>query len=450
MAGIFDSIFAVAPSAQETKAVGFSERLLAAFLGHNTVKSGVAVNYRTAVQVTTVLSCVRVIAEGMAQIPLKLMQEREDGGGEVASKHRLHNLLAYRPNDWMTSFEFRETLTMHAALAGTGYAYKVKNSRDEILELIPIAPENRCTRQDNGWDVVVDVGDENGLIGTYPASDFLRINGPSWNGYGGLDLTHEAREAIGLAIATEENHSRLFSNGARPGGILSVEGTLNDKSKDRLVEAWNKSRAKLDNAFKTAVLPANVKWQPMAMSGVDAQHIETRKFQIEEICRALKVFPQMVGYADKTATFASAEAFFLAHVIYTLMPWCRRWEDAIARDLIAKSDVGHYAKFVVQGLMRGDAKARSEYYSSGIQAGWLTRADARRLEDLNPISGLEEPLIPLNMGTLAERDALVKNIADAVKSSLIGSNGGPEQDDIAETIRKRAADILSAPAPRIQ
>jgi HK97 family phage portal protein len=146
-------------------------------------------------------------------------------------------------------------------------------------------------------------------------------------------------------------------------------------------------------------------WTPLAMKGVDSEHLDTRRFQIEEICRDLKVFPQMVGYADKTATFASAEAFFLAHVIHTLAPWIENWEQSLARDLFPDED-DIAAKFSLQGLLRGDNTARANFYASGITNGWLTRNEARRFEDLNPIDGLEEPLLPLNMATQAERSAL--------------------------------------------
>lgn len=455
MAGLFDSIAGGLPVGLERKAVTFTDQLIAAMLGNGQAKSGVSVSPKSAMRVSTVLSCCRVIGEGIAQIPLKVYRDRSDGGKEVAKDLKIHRVVSRRPNAWMTSFEFRETLTMHAVLTGSGYAFKVENSRGELLELLPIAPQNRRTRQLEDYGLVVDLADDKGVIGTFPADRFLRINGPSWDAVAGLDMVAEAREAIGLALATEENHSRLFSNGARPGGILSVEGTLTEPARARLKAAWEQARSGLGNAFRTAVLPANIKWVPMAMKGVDAEHLDTRKFQIEEICRSLKVFPQMVGYADKTATFASAEAFFQAHVIYTLLPWTRRWEEAIDRDLI---DVGSgatapaldvYPKFSVQGLMRGDAKTRAEFYASGIINGWMVRNEARRLEDLDPLPGLDEPLVPLNMGTQAERDALAKAVSDTAKAALIGHNGGPALDDVAaERLEDSIAGLLTAFAAR--
>lgn len=196
----------------------------------------------------------------------------------------------------------------------------------------------------------------------------------------------------------------------------------------------------LKNKFKTAVLDVDATWTPLAATGVDNQHLETRRFQIEEICRDLGVFPQMVGHTDKTATFASSEAFFLAHVVHSLQPWVENWEQALALYLFPEED-DLLAKFSMQGLLRGDNKTRAEFYASGIVNGWLTRNEARRLEDLNPIDGLDDPLLPLNMGTQAERDELAKDVTAAVKA-MIGHNGGPDLDD-AE-IERKVGRVLSA------
>jgi HK97 family phage portal protein len=235
-----------------------------------------------------------------------------------------------------------------------------------------------------------------------PRGDVFHLRGPSWTGAAGLDALQVAREAVGLAIATEETHAALHANGTQPGGVLSVKGSLDDAARARLKESWAQYQGGLANRFKTAVLDMDSTWTPLGMKGVDAEHLDTRRFQIEEICRDLKVFPQMVGYADKTATFASAEAFFLAHVIHTLNPWIENWEQSLARDLFPDED-DIVAKFCMQGLLRGDNAARATFYASGITNGWLTRNEARRLEDLNPIEGLGEPLLPLNMSTQAER-----------------------------------------------
>ena len=235
-------------------------------------------------------------------------------------------------------------------------------------------------------------------IGTFDRSQIMHLRGPSWNGYLGLDAIFQAREAIGLAIATEETHARLHSNGARPGGILTTDKTLTDVSRARLRAAFTDANGGVAQAFKTAVLDDGMKWQPLSMTGVDSQHLETRRYQVEEICRSLRVFPQMVGYSDKTATFASAEAFFQAHVTYSLQPWLERWEESIWRDLL-DDDVSLSAKFSVQSFLRGNTAQRAAFYTSGVVNGWFTRNEVRGWEELNPLPGLDAPLTPLNMGS---------------------------------------------------
>ena len=209
-----------------------------------------------------------------------------------------------------------------------------------------------------------------------------------------------AREAIGLALATEETHARFHGNGARPGGILTSELPLKDDQVNRLREAWQQTQGGVANAMKTAILSGGLKYQQLMMTGVDAQHIETRKFQIEEVCRAFRVFPAMVGYSDKTATYASAEAFFAAHVRHSLLPWGERFEQATDRDCLSAAEIadGYYTALDYRQLLRGDAASRAAFYASGITNGWMTRNEARAEEDLNPLEGLDEPLKPLNMG----------------------------------------------------
>jgi HK97 family phage portal protein len=225
------------------------------------------------------------------------------------------------------------------------------------------------------------------------------IHGLSWNGYSALEAIVMGREAIALAAATEESQARLHGQGVRPGGIVSTKEGLSDEQVEKVRADFAANYQGLDNAFATLLLDFGLEFKPWAMTGVDSQHLETRCHQIEECCRFLRVFPAIIGYADKTTTFASAEQFFLAHVVHTLQPWFTLWEQAIGRDLLTEREhaAGLYSNFVMQGLMRGDAKSRSEYYKNGITDGWLTRNDARRFEDLNPLPGLDVPLIMANM-----------------------------------------------------
>ena len=213
--------------------------------------------------------------------------------------------------------------------SGNGCAY-IGRIRGVPRELIPLVPGNYAIEQARDYTLTYRLTGPNGQTTVLPREDVFHLRGPSWTGAAGLDALQVAREAVGLAIATEETHAALHANGTQPGGVLSVKGSLDDAARARLKESWAQYQGGLANRFKTAVLDMDSTWTPLGMKGVDAEHLDTRRFQIEEICRDLKVFPQMVGYADKTATFASAEAFFLAHVIHTLNPLDREL-GAVAR-----------------------------------------------------------------------------------------------------------------------
>jgi hypothetical protein len=197
--------------------------------------------------------------------------------------------------------------------------------------------------------------------------------------------------------------------------------------------------------MRTAVLSSGLKWEPMGMTGVDAQHIETRRFQIEEICRAFGVYPAMVGHSDKASTYASAEQFFIANVVYSLGRWTRRFEERIRVDLMTREERQRrlYAKFSLQALMRGDARTRSDFYSALITLGVLTRNEARGLEDLNPIPGLDEPLRPLNLATQAEAEAALRAKQAPSQAPGDGGGGGGGQSADRQDAEGKAAAIAA-------
>lgn len=391
--------------------------LVTLFAGGSDSKAGVTVNHETALRVSTVFACSRVLAEGIAQLPLKVYQEKPDGGKIVFKKHPLYKVLFRRANSWMTGFEFRETMMYHAVITGNAYAY-INRVDGEISELIPLLPTRVAVKQLPSGEPTYEVRDAFGAAVLVPRSDIMHLRGPSWNGFLGMDAVHIARDAIGLSIAIEEGQARLHANGVNPSGIVSVSGTLSPASKESVRQWIRDKHSGPQNSGSILVLDQAGKFERMSMTGVDAQLLETRKHQVEEICRFMRVFPQMVGFSDKTSTYASAEQFFLAHVTHSLGPWVERWEEAIERDLL-DGEENIIVRFSVQALMRGDAKSRAEYYASGIANGWLTRNDARRREDQDPLDGLDEPLVPMNMGTQADRSAaMAASLAQA--KSMIG------------------------------
>lgn len=397
MSGIFGAI----AGAFERKASDISALTMSSLLGEdNRGKAGVTVTPETSLKVTAVLACARVLANGVSQVPLKVYREDADGGKKLAKDHPVYKILWRRPNEWMTSFDFRQVMMLHLVLCGQAFAYigwAGIGKKRRVMELIPLTGDVEII-QDANWGVAYRVTGSDKISKVYRREQILHLRAMSWDGVTGLSPVRLAREAIGLSIATEETHSRLHSNGAKPGGLLSFEKALSDSARKRLRDQVDNTITGLNNAYKTMILDAGAKWTPFTMTGVDGEHLATRNFQVVEVCRAMGVFPQMIGHADKTATFASAESFFQAHVTHSLEPWYENWQQAIARDLFPDED-DLSAEFSVQGLLRGDHKSRAEFYASGITNGWMTRNDARARENLNPLTGLDEPLIPLNMST---------------------------------------------------
>lgn len=367
--------------------------------GGRQTATGKAVNVKTALEVSTVLACVRVIGEGIAQVPLKLIQESADGKTRLPAKqHPLYEILAFKPNKWQTSFEFREMLAWHVVLTGNFFAFK-NVVFGKLKELIPFEPHAvKVTRADDGT-MTYEVTAPNGSKQIFPAEAIWHVRGPTWNSWMGLEAVQLAREAIGLAMATEEQHARMHKNGVRASGVYSIEGTLNGEQFKSLKNWIDTEMGGLENAGRAMILDRNAKWLNTSMTGVDSQHLETRKHQIEEICRFFRVMPIMVGYSDKSATYASAEQMFLAHVVHTLSPWYQRIEQSIDANLLTPKDraAGYYSQFVEEGLLRGDSTATSEYLTKLTTNGIMTRNEARAKLDMNPLEGLDEPLTPANM-----------------------------------------------------
>jgi len=358
-------------------------------------RSGVAVNWKTALEAMVALRCALVIAQGLAQVPFKLM--REVNGQRVPAKdHPLYGLMHDSPNDWQTSYDFRESMGMHLVFCGGAFAW-INRPRGNIMELLPYEPQ-MVTVDRTGWELSYKVHDEFGKEIPIPKGEMWHVRGPSWNTWMGLEGVRLAREAIGLGVAAERYGAQFFGNGAQPGGLLSTEQVLSAEKRNELRESWEKMVGG-ENKLKTAVLWAGMKWTSMAVENDAAQFLETRKFQIEEVCRAFGVNPLRVYYSDKTSTYASAEQFFLSHVIHDLMPWYVRVEMSANKYLLTEKEraAGYYFKFMVNGLMRGAMKDRMEFYKGMYGMGAMNPNEARELEDMNPYEGGDKYRVPLNM-----------------------------------------------------
>lgn len=365
-------------------------------------KAGPTITVDNAFKVSVLFACLRVLSQGCAQVPFKLFREEEVSGLKnitPAKEHSLYDTMSVLPNNWTTSFEFRETLVIHAAL-GNAYAFINRGFGGRIAELILLNPGRVKKEQKKDWSIVYKVTGESGEVQEFPAEAIWHVRGPSWDGVGGMEMLSVAREALGLAIATEESHSGLHMNGVRPSGTYTVEGTLNVEQYGNLKKWIEKEFAGSKNSGIPMILDRGAKWLSQAMTGVDSQHLETRKHQVDEVCRFMGVSPMMVFQSDKTSTFASAEAFFDAHIKHSMLPWYTRIEQSADAYLLSKKEraQGLYFKFVVSGLLRGSAKDRAEYYTralgSGGHPGWMTPDEVRALEELNPMGNEAGKLPP--------------------------------------------------------
>ncbi len=411
--GFFSSIFRSRDAPQNrTAGSGY-----AFYFGGST--SGKAVTERSAMQMTAVYSCVRILAEAVAGLPLHLYRYKEDGGKEKAIDHPLYLLLHDEPNPEMSSFVFRETLMTHLLLWGNAYAQIIRNGKGEVVALYPLMPNKMTVDRDSNGQLYYQYNRSNeeaptmkGTSVNLRPSDVLHIPGLGFDGLVGYSPIAMAKNAIGMAIACEEYGAKFFANGAAPGGVLEHPGTIKDPQRVR--ESWQSTFGGSGNANKIAVLEEGMKYTPIGISPEQAQFLETRKFQINEIARIFRVPPHMVGDLEKSS-FSNIEQQSLEFVKYTLEPWLIRWEQSIQRSLLSADEKPlYFAKFNVDGLLRGDYASRMSGYATARQNGWMSANDIRELENLDRIPAedggdlylINGNMLPLNTGLPQSRKTL--------------------------------------------
>lgn len=358
--------------------------------------SGKTVNERTAMQTTAVYACVRVLAEAIASLPLHTYRYT-NSGKEKAIDHSLYYLLHNEPNLEMTSFVFRETLMGHLLLWGNAYAQIIRDGRGKVIALYPLMPDKMTVDRTEKGELYY-IYNKDGVDYPLRSDEVLHIPGLGFDGLVGYSPIAMAKNAIGIAIATEEYGAKFFANGANPGGVLEHPGVVKDPA--RIRESWNAVYQGTSNAHRVAVLEEGMKFQSIGIPPEQAQFLETRKFQLNEIARIFRVPPHMVGDLEKSS-FSNIEQQSLEFVMYTLDPWVVRWEQAFQRALFSPTEKKEYfAKFNVNGLLRGDYQSRMQGYAVGRQNGWLSADDIRELEDMNKLpegSGGDRYLVNGNM-----------------------------------------------------
>lgn len=353
------------------------------------------VNVTTALRVSTVLACVKVIAEGVATPQLNVFRQGQDGQRTLATNIPEFRLLNRRPNEWQTSYEFRKTMTLHAALCGDALAIKVKaDGSNRVRELIPVEPGKFQIDDSVRYQPIYRCWDRHGPIGAFGPEDVLHLTSMRWDLVRGLDVLSMAREAVGLSIATERSQATLHANGGRPSGVLTTDQKVSPEVVDRIKQAWKQFER--ENRNGTGVLDSGWKFDQITMSGVDQQALEQRRFQVEEVCRAFGVMPIMVGHSDKAATYASAEAMFSAHLIHTLAPWHELWRQRLD-EYVLDGQGPLYVDFDTRYLTQGSMRDRAEWARSMIEMQIMTRNEVRDSFGLDAVEGGDEFWSPANI-----------------------------------------------------
>ena len=386
------------------------------YMGGST--SGKRVTEQTAMQMTAVYSCVRILSEAVAGLPLHLYKYNDKGGKEKAIDHPLYRLLHDEPKPEMTSFIFRETLMTHLLLWGNAYSQIIRNGKGEIVALYPLMPNKmKVDRDEKGvlyYEYTHSTDEADTMKNTtvrLSSYDVLHIPGLGFDGLVGYSPIAMAKNAIGMAIACEEYGAKFFANGAAPSGVLEHPGVIKDPQRVR--DSWQSTYGGTANAHRVAVLEEGMKYTPISISPEQAQFLETRKFQINEIARIFRVPPHMVGDLEKSS-FSNIEQQSLEFVKYTLDPWVIRWEQALSRALFTEEEkTSMFIKFNLEGLLRGDYVSRMSGYATARQNGWMSANDIRELENLDLIPDeqggnlylINGSMLPLkNAGAFANKD----------------------------------------------
>jgi HK97 family phage portal protein len=398
--------------------------------------TGLRVTSGSAMRLSAVYSCVRVLSETFAVLPLRLYKKRADGGRDEVRDHWLYRLLAKAPNVWQTPFEWREMMMGHLALRGNAFNEIVANGKGEITQLIPIHPDRiqARLRVDGNYDYVVRQLDGSDVV--YARGRIWHLRGLSSDGILGLNPIEVAADVFGLGIAAQSYGSRFFANDTKPGGWLEMTGKFaDDAARQQFKESWAQAQGGLSRG-KTAVLESGMKYHELSLNNSDAQFLESRKFSRSEIASVFRVPPHKIGDLDK-ATFSNIEQQSLEFVNDTMTPWAERWESSIETFLMLDGD-DLEVEFDFANLLRGDSAARAVFLKAGINDGWMTRNEARISEGLNPIDGLDAPLRPLNMVENGAPDVQKPAVIPPAADTTDNSASACTQERLASLVRGNA------------
>ncbi len=365
--------------------------------------SGALINSTTAMKVSAVWGCVRLLGEIIASLPLVTYERVSEDERRKAEDNAIYWVLHDDPNPWQTHLEWVEMQTTQVLLRGNGYSEIKPGPEGPVGQLVPLSPDRMQVDWLSSGGYRYRYREPSGAERPINGEDIFHLRGLSLDGITGVSVIEYARESMGLAIASEGYAARFFGGDATPGGVLEHPGRLSPAAHDQLKKSWKQTHSGYQKAHEMAILEEGMKWHQMSLSAADSQLLESRSFQVTDVARWFRVPLHMIGSLEKeTAWGTGIENLSLGFVIYTLLPWLRRWESALSRSLIVDRR-RYYPEFVVAGLLRGDQKSRYDAYAVARQWGWLSVNDIRRLENMTPVEGGDAYLSPLNMTQVGQK-----------------------------------------------
>ncbi len=384
--------------------------------GGSNSATGLSVTPDSAMKVTAVFRAVNILAQTYASLPLGVYRLLDNGGKKRDRNHPLDQVITRRPNKWQTSFEWREMMSGHFALRGRCYSEIISTGGKANAELVPLHPDRvRAFRAPDGklaFEYTPIDGPSRIIL--QDEMHFMHGLATSQDGVTPLSPIGQCREAVGLAMATEEHGARLFGNGTRLGGVLKMPGHLkDDAARKGLLKSWKEAHSGLRNSGKTALLEDGLEWQALGMNNEDAQYIDTRVHQIAEIARIFGVPLHMLAELSRS-TNNNIEHQGIEFVTHTIRPGAVRREEAMERDLLFGSSANtHCISFDLNGLMRGDSAARAAFYASGLAHGYKNRNEVRVAEGDNPsdAAGMDDYTVQQNMTLIQLLEALTNGAA---------------------------------------